>query len=81
MLEARGMRIRRLPLADHVALDALPWPADTRELLLTEKDAVKLRPSQVGATRVWVVALDFELPAAFEQAIVAALSDLAPPSS
>ena len=80
MLEARGLRIRRLPLADHAALDALPWPADTPELLLTEKDAVKLRPSQVGATRVWVVALDFELPAAFEQAIVAALSDLAPPS-
>ncbi len=42
MLEAAGLRIRRLPLPDHHAYDTPPWPAGTLEVVTTEKDAVKL---------------------------------------
>ena len=67
MLDAAGLHISRLPLPDHHAFDALPWPAGTPEVVITEKDAVKLRPPSTlqggAATAVWVVPLDFELPA------------------
>ena len=53
------------------------WPADTPDVVLTEKDAVKLAPARAGATRVWVAALDFALPAAFETALLSLLP--APP--
>jgi tetraacyldisaccharide 4'-kinase len=69
MLENAGIRIETLPLADHADLSALPWPADTADVLLTEKDAVKLRPGATGATRVWVVPLDFRLPPALTDAL------------
>jgi tetraacyldisaccharide 4'-kinase len=62
MLEAEGLSIDRLPLPDHHAYAALPWPGDTAEVVTTEKDAVKLDPARVGTTRVWVVPLDFALP-------------------
>lgn len=62
MLEAAGLTIRRLPLPDHHAFDTLPWPAGSADVVVTEKDAVKLDPSRTGTTRVWVVALDFALP-------------------
>lgn len=62
MLEAEGLAITRLPLPDHHAFDTLPWPAGTPEVVVTEKDAVKLDPAAAGATRVWVVGLDFALP-------------------
>ena len=75
MLEAQGLHIRRLPLADHQAFNPLPWPADTAELIVTEKDAVKLPPAAVGSTRVWVAGLDF-LP---EPAFAAALRTLCAP--
>ncbi len=65
MLRAQGLSITELPLPDHHDFAALPWPADTREVLVTEKDAVKLRPEAMGATRVWVATLDFELSPAF----------------
>ena len=42
MLEAAGLRIRRLPLPDHHRYDTLPWPAGTPDVVTTEKDAVKL---------------------------------------
>ncbi len=42
MLEAAGLRIRRLPLPDHHAYGVPPWPAGTAEIVTTEKDAVKL---------------------------------------
>ena len=45
------------------------WPADSADVVVTEKDAVKLDPTTFGATRVWVTALDFELPAAFGPAL------------
>lgn len=77
MLEAAGLQIRRLPLADHASFSPLPWPADTADVLVTEKDAVKLRPDRVGATRVWVVALDFALPDEFLSALRRCLPDRA----
>jgi len=69
MLEAQGLQISRLPLADHHPLRPLPWPADTPEVVLTEKDAVKLRPEQVGQARVWVATLDFRPEPAFAEAL------------
>lgn len=64
MLRAEGLVFTALPLPDHFAYDSLPWPADGAEVLVTEKDAVKLPPSRAsaGSTRIWVVALDFQLP-------------------
>jgi tetraacyldisaccharide 4'-kinase len=67
MLEAEGLRVQRLPLPDHHAYATLPWPADTTDVVTTEKDAVKLQPQAVGSTRVWVVGLDFVLPSSFTQ--------------
>ena len=53
---------RRLPLPDHFDYAALPWPEATREVVCTEKDAVKLDPARLGGTRVWVLPLDLRLP-------------------
>jgi tetraacyldisaccharide 4'-kinase len=70
MLEARGMNIRRLPLPDHAAFDTLPWPAGTPDVVLTEKDAVKLAPGRADLHgRVWVVTLDFGPAAGFADAL------------
>jgi tetraacyldisaccharide 4'-kinase len=64
-----GLEIEPLPLPDHCAFDPLPWPADTTEVVLTEKDAVKLRGRDLGATKVWVAPLDFEPDLGFAAAI------------
>jgi tetraacyldisaccharide 4'-kinase len=63
MLQAAGLQIDRLPQPDHAAYARPPWPADTADVVTTEKDAVKLPPSWAGSTRVWVVGLDLALPA------------------
>ncbi len=77
MLEARGLSIRRLPLADHHSLQPPPWPADTTELVLTEKDAVKLPPEAVaGGPQVWVATLDFQPEAAFDAALASLVTPL-----
>lgn len=70
MLREQGLQIEELPLPDHAHFATLPWPAATADVLVTEKDAVKLRPEAVGGTRVWVVALDFQPDPAFEQALL-----------
>lgn len=57
MLEQVGLTITRLPLPDHHDYTTLPWPADTAEVVTTEKDAVKIDPAHIGATQVWVVPL------------------------
>jgi tetraacyldisaccharide 4'-kinase len=72
MLEAEGLTIRRLPLPDHHDYARLPWPEGTPDVLVTEKDAIKLRASRTGSTRVWVVPLDLQLP----DALVPELIDL-----
>ena len=71
MLEARGLQIHRLPLPDHARFDAdaLPWPTGTPDVVVTEKDAVKLPPARVAGTRVWVATLDFSLEPAFADAL------------
>jgi len=73
MLEAEGLAIARLPLADHADFDTLPWPADTPAVIVTEKDAVKLAGRPPTSTRVWVATLDFGLPDALAHALRAAL--------
>lgn len=65
MLEAAGLSIRRLPLPDHHDYPTLPWPDAAEDVLVTEKDAVKLAGRPVGAARVWVVGLDLALPEDF----------------
>lgn len=64
MLRAQGLQIDELPLPDHHPFTTLPWPASTADVVVTEKDAVKLRPERMGTTRVWVATLDFEIDAA-----------------
>ena len=78
MLREDGLTFAPLPLPDHHDYAALPWPANTPDVVLTEKDAIKLDPERAGATRVWVAPLDFALDAAFESALIALLP---PPGS
>ncbi len=73
MLREAGLQPTELPLPDHHGFDPLPWPADTPEVLVTEKDAVKLPRAGGGATRIWVVTLDFQLPEEFSAAVLANL--------
>jgi tetraacyldisaccharide 4'-kinase len=82
MLAAAGLSIVRLPLPDHHDYVTLPWPPGTTEVITTEKDAVKLQPDRLGGTRVWVVPLDLQLPAALVGEIMLLLfpSDAAPPA-
>jgi len=75
MLREHGLTIAPLPLPDHFDYAALPWAPDTLEVLVTEKDAIKLDIARMGLTRVWVAPLDFSLDAAFD----AALFELLPP--
>jgi tetraacyldisaccharide 4'-kinase len=73
MLRDEGLVFQEVPLPDHHDFSTLPWAADTPDVLVTEKDAVKLPPQSTRATRVWVVTLDFHLPAPF---VAAVLDDL-----
>lgn len=73
MLEARGLTFTRLVLPDHHDFATLPWPEGSPDVIVTEKDAVKLSVERVGTTRVWVAPLDFRLDAAFEAALLALL--------
>jgi len=61
--------IDTLALSDHHPFDPLPWPADAADVVVTEKDAVKLRRRATGTTRVWVAPLDFELDLGFAAAL------------
>ncbi len=76
-LRAAGLAFDAHALPDHHPFETLPWPADTADVLLTEKDANKLPAAGTGTTRVWVVPLDFALP----DALVDDLLALLPPSS
>lgn len=78
MLEARGLQVRRLPLPDHASFDALPWPADAQDVVVTEKDAVKLHPARCGGARVWVATLDFDVPTDFARQLLLQLAAPAP---
>ena len=76
-LREAGLAIDPLPLEDHASFTPLPWPAGTREVVVTEKDAVKLDATRTAPTTVWVAALDFELPAAFEADLLRLLAGTA----
>ncbi len=69
MLRELGLTIVPLALPDHHDFRPLPWPADTRDVVVTEKDAVKLDSAALGTTRVWVAPLDFRIDAAFDAAL------------
>jgi tetraacyldisaccharide 4'-kinase len=62
MLLEAGLRFTPLALGDHHDFARLPWPPGTPDVVVTEKDAVKLSAASDGATRIWVVTLDFQLP-------------------
>jgi tetraacyldisaccharide 4'-kinase len=68
-LSAKGLAFEELPLPDHFDFATLPWPPDTADVVLTEKDAVKLRGRDFCSTRVWVAPLDFEPDLGFAAAI------------
>ena len=70
MLREHGLKFDELALPDHHAFATLAWPAETADVILTEKDAVKLPPgTALGATRVWVATLDFRLDPTAEDAL------------
>lgn len=70
MLHSAGLSIEELPLPDHFDFRMLPWPVDAADVIITEKDAVKLQPGRLGGARVWVAPLDFRLDTSFEQALI-----------
>ena len=78
MLEAQGLQLRRLPLPDHASFNPLPWPADALDVVVTEKDAVKLKPGHCGGTRVWVATLDFDVPTDFARQLLQQIDAPAP---
>lgn len=73
MLAARGLSVTPLPQPDHAAFDPLPWAPGTPDVVVTEKDAVKLAGRPLEGTRVWVVPLDFALDEGLCRALRAAL--------
>jgi tetraacyldisaccharide 4'-kinase len=73
MLRAEGLDLVEHPLPDHHDFAAPAWPNGTGDVVLTEKDAVKLPPDRAGAVRIWVAALDFGFDAALERELLALL--------
>ncbi len=73
MLGAQGLRFDALPLPDHFSYAQLPWPADATDIILTEKDAVKIAPERAVATRIWVATLDLRTGPDFDSALLALL--------
>ncbi len=80
MLDALGLRIERLPLPDHFDYRGAPPWADAAEIVTTEKDATKLDPQRLAGTRVWVLPLDLQLPAALIEDLLAMLPAPAHPA-
>jgi len=72
-LESAGLEIERLPCRDHADYARAPWPEGTREVITTEKDAVKLAALPRIEAAVWVLPLDCELPAALVRDLIALL--------
>ncbi len=73
MLREHGLEVVELPLPDHHDFRALPWPVTTGDVVVSEKDAVKIDPAQRIGSRIWVATLDFEPEPAFDQALLALL--------
>jgi tetraacyldisaccharide 4'-kinase len=81
MLREHGLEVVELPLSDHHDFRALPWPVTTGDVVISEKDAVKIDPTQRFGSRVWVATLDFSPEPAFDQALLALLPPPAAPST
>ena len=73
MLREAGFRIDEMPLPDHYDFATLPWPSTAGDVIVTEKDAVKLIADRRLGVRVWVAALDFEPEATFAVALSSCL--------
>jgi tetraacyldisaccharide 4'-kinase len=73
MLRDEGLRIAERPLGDHADFSSLPWPAATADVVLTEKDAIKVAATRRLGTRVWVARLDFVPEPGFGSALLAML--------
>jgi len=73
MLRDDGLRIAERPLGDHADFAALPWTGATADVIVTEKDAIKLAPTRPLGTRVWVARLDFVPEPGFDSALLAML--------
>jgi tetraacyldisaccharide 4'-kinase len=72
-LDAAGLEIDRLPCRDHADYAQPPWPTGTREVVTTEKDAVKLAALPHFEATVWVLPLDCDLPDALVRDLLALL--------
>lgn len=79
MLRQAGLQVTALPLPDHHDFATRPWPAGTEDVVVTEKDAVKLQAERSGDPRVWVAPLNFELDEASRTALRALLVPAVPP--
>ena len=79
MLREQGLLVSELALPDHYDFATLPWPINTSDVVVTEKDAVKIAPGRRIGSRVWVAALDFEPEAGFDAALLALLALLPRP--
>ncbi len=79
MLRARGLEFEPRPLPDHHDWRQLPSLRDNDQLLVTEKDAVKIDLAAPIAQRTWVAPLDFVLPPALIDALIALLPAPSPP--
>lgn len=75
MLRQSGLNIQPLPLPDHHDFATPPWPTDATDVIVTEKDAVKLRQTDLAHTRVWVVPLDLGWSQDMDLALLQALHD------
>ena len=73
MLREHGLDVVELPLPDHHDFRALPWPVTTGDVVVSEKDAVKIDPARRIGSRIWVATLDFEPETAFDDALLALL--------
>ncbi|MEP7058028.1 MAG: tetraacyldisaccharide 4'-kinase [Caldimonas sp.] len=80
-LRAIGVDVVPLALPDHFDYATLPWPESTTDVIVTEKDAVKLDPARIGAARVWVAALDFVPAPGFEAELLRLLAGLSATAS
>lgn len=79
MLREHGLVVAELPLPDHHDFRVLPWPVTTSDVVVSEKDAVKIDPKRRIGSRIWVARLDFEPEPAFDAALLALLPPPAPP--
>lgn len=62
MLHDCGLAFRRVALPDHFDWQHWPTAIGDSDVIVTEKDAVKLPTDHPLAARIWVAPLDFTLP-------------------